>query len=101
MTADELRGYLTQRRVPFEEKFVQHGIQFRCGSGEIFIVFKTGKVSVQGKQSELAEAVRKWSLSGAAPSAVVAEAVRETAAPIMEPDRRGLIEYGHDIAARD
>jgi predicted nucleotide-binding protein len=103
LTAEESRGYLTQRRVQFKETIVPHGIQFRCGSGEIFTVFKTGRVSVQGRQSDLAQAVSRWADSGAAPVAVPTEPQREIVAPaqMMGPDKRVFIVYGHDIGARD
>jgi ribonuclease HI len=37
MTADELRAFLGERGVGFDEKEVQNGHQFRCHSGEVFV----------------------------------------------------------------
>ncbi len=99
MTPDDLRGYLTQRQVTFEEKPVQHGVQFRCSSGEIFTVFKTGKLTVQGRKvSELAQAVLQL-VPSPGPAEVAHTAV--TTAPMMGPDKRVFIVYGHDTASRE
>lgn len=59
MNADEPRDYLNRRKVKYEEEKVQHGAQFRCAEGEIFTVYKTGKISFQGKQTEPAKEVRQ------------------------------------------
>ncbi len=105
MTADELRRYLTQRRVDFKESEVQHGTQFRCTSGEIFNVFQTGRFSPQGKRgTDLANAVEAWDKSGSMPAAgaVTVSATESTvASSSVGPDRRIFVVYGHDTGARE
>ncbi len=64
MTADELRDFLTQRDVKFEENEIQHGTRFKCGSGEVIVAYNTGTVSCQGKPTELSKAVKDWKASG-------------------------------------
>ncbi len=103
MTADELRNFLTQRQAKFQEKEVPYGVQFRCPSGEIFSVYQTGKLSVQGKDSELAEAVRQLEGSDVQPvaAAKTVPAGGDAAKKSFGPDRRVFIVYGHDVAARE
>jgi predicted nucleotide-binding protein len=97
MTPDELRDFLNQRQVGFEEKEIQHGHQFKCQDGEIFAVFNTGTVSCQGKSTELSKAVKAWK-----PAKAIAHTVpAEKAAVATGPDKRVFIVYGHDTASRD
>jgi predicted nucleotide-binding protein len=95
MTDEEMRDLLTQRQVSFSEKEVQHGRQFKCDSGEIFVVYGTGTVSCQGKPTDLSKAVKAYkpSKSGpVTPKQPTAEA---------GPDRRVFIVYGHDTRSRE
>ncbi len=100
MTADQLRAFLTQRQVPFEERAVQLGRQFRCATGEIFNVFDSGRMSFQGKTaSALSKEVAAWDRPEGRAS--------ETTETYVEsprrsgPDDRVFIVYGHDQTARD
>ena len=72
MTADELRDFLTQHQIKFKESRVQHGIKFVCPGGEIFIVYDTGRVNIQGKKSALSDSVKEWYDGGKAPVAMPA-----------------------------
>jgi len=103
MTPEELKAFLTQRQVSFNEKPVEHGIQFRCATGEVFVAFNTGTVSVQGKKTDLAAAVKEWKESGTQPGGAVlaADAARPAAGPAAGPNRRVFIVHGHDTVARD
>jgi predicted nucleotide-binding protein len=103
MTPEELRAFLTQRQARFKEGPVQYGTQFRCNSGEIFNVFDSGKISVQGKRTEIAAMVKEWDRSGLPPADVYAEAIGEAAGRTLPvgPDRNIFIVYGHDTNARD
>jgi predicted nucleotide-binding protein len=96
MTPHELRDFLNRNQVKFQEKEVQHGRQFKCEKGEIFVVYDTGKVVCQGKGTGLSEAVKGWK-SGEVSYAVPA---KETAAT-TGPNKRVFIVYGHDTASRD
>jgi predicted nucleotide-binding protein len=95
MTADEVRDFLTQRRVNFQEKEIQHGHQFKCEDGEIIVAYDTGTVSCQGKPTELSKAIKAWK-----PGRPVHPAPAEPR-PAGGPDRRVFIIYGHDSASRD
>ena len=64
MTAEELRSILKQRQVKFSEQPLQHGVQFRCTGGEIFTVFETGRISIQGQQTPLSDLVKGADESG-------------------------------------
>jgi predicted nucleotide-binding protein len=103
MTDEELRAYLTRNQVNFEDRPLEWGTQFRCRSGEIFSVYRTGKVVIQGKPTLLSAAVRQWVESGSEPAAPCAEAEGEPAAQPAagRPDRSVFIVYGHDTTARD
>ena len=96
MTPDELRDFLNQRQVNYQEKEVQHGRQFKCQDGEVFVAYNTGTVSCQGKPTDLAKAVKGWKPSKAAYAAPAEKAVANTG-----PDKRVFIVYGHDTASRD
>ena len=103
MTPEELRAFLTQRQVSFEEKDIQDGKQFRCKSREIFNVYETGRITIQGKQTELSAIIRDWDDSGRAPSGPIQESLREGPPhpKVSGPDRNVFVVYGHDITARD
>lgn len=103
MTPEELRALLIQHQAKVEENVVQHGTQFRCSTGEIFTVYNTGKVSIQGVSTPLSTAIQEWASSGAAPTAIPAQAEAEapTAGAGVGPDRRVFIVYGHDVPARE
>jgi len=98
LTPDELGKLLKQKKADFEERPVKDGTQFRCSSGEIFVVYTTGTVSIQGKPSKLAEQVRKLS-TGQAPRRTVA--VDEKKSKVIRADRSIFIVYGHDVEARE
>jgi predicted nucleotide-binding protein len=96
MKADELKEILRQRGVSCEEKTIQDGLQLRCEQGEIFSVYKTGKVVVGGAKTELSEFVRSLGSGSrsAKPQAVPAETKEATTDEIF-------VVYGHDTDARD
>lgn len=98
MTPDELRDFLTRRQVQFDQRGVQYGTQFRCRDGEIFTVFDSGKLSIQGRCTGLAEAVQALE-GGSAAQLADYEPAAEPAQ--VGDDRQVFIVYGHDIAARD
>lgn len=102
MTADELRAFLRQRQVQFEERNISFGTQFRCKTGEIFNVFDSGSVSFQGRAtSPLAKEVSAWDRGE---TAEVDAADDQTPPPPRRsagPDDRVFIVYGHDTTARD
>lgn len=99
MNVDDLRAFLKQRQVGFDEKAIPYATQFRCQSGEIFNIYDSGKLAFGGKtQTELALAVRDWNQ----PS--LPEAVGEQRGEYRRTqgvDNRVFIVYGHDTSARD
>jgi predicted nucleotide-binding protein len=100
LTTEELRAFLRQREVAFEEKPVPHGTQFRCRSGEIFNVFESGKVSYQGKAtSDLSREIQQW--ESGAPSPEEPSPEENPVRRAGGPDDRVFIVYGHDQTARD
>lgn len=101
MKPEELKAFLIRREVPFDEKEIPYGVRFRCRSGEIFNAYDSGKVSIQGKKTELSDTVRAWHESGSAPGAAVADRPGGGIPAATGPDRRVFIVHGHDIAARD
>lgn len=101
MTADEVRDFLTQRQIKFKESQVPHGIKFTCPSGEIFIVYGTGKVNIQGKSTLLSAAVKEWYDTGSQAPAAQPAIKASPAAMAAGPDRRVFIVYGRDTASRE
>ncbi len=92
MTLEELRGLLEGRGVSFDEKPIQNGTQVRCKDGEIFSVYKTGKVVCGGKITDLTNLVEACLQQGGAARAVAAQpAAQDTI----------FIVYGHDTQTRD
>src|ERR1035441_9276264 len=55
MKPEELNDFLKKRGTPCVQKAVQHGVQFRCETGEVLTVYKTGKVVIGGKRTPLCE----------------------------------------------
>ncbi len=98
MTADDLRAFLKQRGVPFKERTVQHGVQIRCTSGEIFNVFDSGRISYQGKATTvLARDVQSWERPDETEMSVSTDDIGRASGL----DNRIFIVYGHDQTARD
>jgi len=98
MTPEELRSFLTQRQARFEERQIDHGIQFRCSpGGEVFNVYNTGKLQIAGKRgTPLSSAVDSWlSTQSGQPNAAPADQSQ----PSAGIDRRVFVVYGHDEAA--
>lgn len=103
MIADQLRDFLRQRQVPFEEKPVQYGTQFRCTGGEFFTVYDSGKVVVGGKATPFAEEVRNW--TGASTTRIpepATEVPLPEAASVAGPNRRAFrgLRARHSSAGR-
>jgi predicted nucleotide-binding protein len=98
MKPDDLRGYLNQRQVTFAESTIPYGVQFRCPGGEVFNLFDTGKLSIQGTQTALADEIRTWESSGCTAAPIATAAVRTAVAAKTQPV---FIVYGHDAASRD
>jgi predicted nucleotide-binding protein len=98
--ADEVRNFLRQRRVAFNEGEIRYGIQFRCRTGEVINSYDSGKVVLGGKASALSQELADMSVD-------VTAASRAPARPAPERPRHGaadkqvFIVYGHDTAARD
>ena len=101
MTPEHLRTFLNGEDVVYEEKQLPHGIQFRCSGGEIFVVYSTGKLVVQGGITELSKRVEALppSRGPAGPPSAVAPAPGSPAGTKL----RGhiFIVYGHDTTARN
>ena len=104
MTPDELREYLKSAGVQFQEREVQHGREFRCNqAGEIFVVYDSGRVNVQGKRTDLSTAVDTLAKSASKPAGE-STATRDprtsshAGAAIVKPV---FVVYGHDLQARD
>ena len=92
MDAEDLRRFLREANVEYEEKPVQHGTQLRCKGGEIFTVYKTGKIVSGGRKTELCELVDAHARKGTKPQPTQAE----------PGGGEGIfIVYGHDTAARN
>lgn len=100
MTADEVRAFLTRRQVRFNELPIQSGVQFRCATGEIVNVFETGRVSVQGKGTELKRELEAWAgITTSSPPALREGA--EGTGRVPGPSEKVFIVYGHDLVVRD
>jgi predicted nucleotide-binding protein len=97
--AEELRDFLTQRNVRFEEHEIQSGTSFKCSTGEIFNHYpKRGKVVVQGRNSQLGQAVKAWADSGFVPAETGAPSAG--APPAIGLNKTVFVVYGHDLDAR-
>jgi predicted nucleotide-binding protein len=92
MMPDDLSDFLKKRNTHCVQKDVQHGVQFRCDTGEIFTVYKTGKVVIGGKRTPLCEEVEALTV-GVTP--------RTTPEPASNVRGEIFIVYGHDIEARN
>jgi predicted nucleotide-binding protein len=92
MKPEELEDFLKKRNMSCVQKSVQHGVQFRCETGEVFTVYKTGKIVIGGKRTPLCEELER--LAGGAQPMGRAEPA---------PNARGeiFIVYGHDTDARN
>lgn len=101
MTPQQLRDFLNQQNVDYEEKEIQHGIQFRCSGGEIFVVYATGRIVPQGTVSELSKQVKALTPSGA--SARRSPEAEVTPISAAEEKSKGsvFIVHGHDTTARN
>jgi predicted nucleotide-binding protein len=96
MSPDELREFLAERGVSFNQEEMQYGYLFRCEEGEKFAAYNSGKVVCQGKSTELSKAVRNWKKPAKAAAAKPKEA-----APAAQQGKPVFIVYGHDKAARE
>ncbi len=102
MTSDELRDFLKQHQVKCQELEVQHGVRFSCADGEVFIVYKTGRLNIQGKKTALSDSVKDLYGTGAnVLPPKPAGLTKESAAGVAGPNRRVFIVYGHDGASRE
>ena len=102
MTIQDLRDFLDQQQVKFQEEEMQNGTLVRCEGGEIFAAYNTGKVVCQGKLTELSKAVKAWKHPPVRPAkgkaAVEPVPAGEPARVVRDPI---FIVYGHDMAARE
>jgi predicted nucleotide-binding protein len=103
---DDLRQYLTQRQVRFNETAVQSGLQIKCSGGEIFVHYpRRNKVVVQGNQaSELAQAITQWDASGFAPGTIGtsdSDSATNGAQGSRPLSKDVFVVYGHDTDARE
>jgi predicted nucleotide-binding protein len=98
MNPEAVRSILKDNNIPFEEKPIQHGLQFRFKDGAILSAFETGTTSWQGKASKTKARVsaliepQAGTVEAAAPSAPVRE---------HPYSNRVFIVYGHDTQARE
>jgi ribonuclease HI len=68
MTLDDLKRFLLDQGAGFEELAIEHGVQLRCDSGEVFNYYpKRGRVVVQGRRTDLSAAVSTLVVSPAPP----------------------------------
>ena len=98
MNPEAVRSILKENNIPFEEKPIQHGCQFRFKDGAILSAFETGRTSWQGKASK-----NKARVSALIePQGDIAEAPIPSAPVHEHPySNRVFIVYGHDTQARE
>ena len=102
MTSEDLRNFLSDNGVEFEERELTNFLQFRCASGEIFNFFhSTGTVQIQGKRTPLTETIE--AMLSNSPQAPPSTLPSRQGAPqsVSSPDKPIFIVYGHDHASRD
>lgn len=101
MHADEVRDFLRQRAVKFSERTIQHGVQFRCSTGEVVSAYDSGKIVLGGRSTSLAQELATTSSD----VTTTGTPVPAEAAPEMRrrapADKQVFVVYGHDIGARD
>lgn len=90
MKLDAVKEMLVERGIEFEEKEVQHGTQLRCKDGEVFTVYKTGKLVCGGVLTDLTRLID---------AAQQGRAAARPAQPAV--DNAIFVVYGHDTPARD
>jgi predicted nucleotide-binding protein len=98
MKPNELRGFLTEQGVSFEEKEIPYGRKFECEGGEVFAAYDSGKVVCQGKSTDLSKIVKDWKKGIRSAPAQIKEETATTASP---EDKPVFIVYGHDTGARE
>jgi predicted nucleotide-binding protein len=100
MDQETVEAYLTQRSARYAVSDIEHATQLRCSTGEIVVIYHTGRVVVQGRRTEFRDELQRW----------VAEndptAIRVDGAATRAPRGDGLnrdvfVVYGHDRASRD
>jgi predicted nucleotide-binding protein len=91
MKLQDLRDVLKENGVDFDEKPIQYGTQVRCKDGEIFSVYRTGRVVCGGTVTSITKLINDMQAYGGAKAA---EPARDTANAIF-------IVYGHDTQTRD
>lgn len=100
MNFDDVCDFLQQRGIAFDKKDVEHGRQIKTKTGESVIVYDTGSVVVNGKNTPLRQELRAWKDSGFTPVAPTDGLGKAPAAkgPLSNDI---FIVYGHDVGARD
>ena len=98
MNAEAVRSILKENNIPFEEKPIPHGSQFRFKDGAMLSAFTTGKTSWQGKASKT-----KQRFSALIEDTGEAKEAVPLPAPAGEHrySNRVFIVYGHDTQARE
>lgn len=102
MNSNDVRALLTDRGVIFEEKPIQHGTGFKCKTGEILNIFDSGKMSFQGKKTQLANEIKALYEAGE-PETVTRPPFASGSVPTqVKPFSLPVfVVYGHDTASRD
>jgi hypothetical protein len=87
VTTDQLRDFLNERAVRYDEELIQHATQFRCSGGAVFSVYNSGRVVVGGKRTSLSAEVE--ALVGP-----VGEASAASGGPAADTPRRRSTAHG-------
>lgn len=101
MKPDELREFLLERAVGFDEQEVPYGRKFKCEAGEVFVAYDSGKVVCQGKPTELSTTVKNWKQPAKGGQVQAKEKPAVVAPVVTAEDKPVFIVYGHDMAARE
>jgi len=96
-STEDFTDFLTQRGIGYTLEDIEWGRCIRVSSGEVVNVYDSGKSTVQGKKTALAQELKAIASSGMQPA--VTEAAQDSA-PVA-PSSRVFIVYGHDKVARD
>ena len=97
---DSVRQALKDKGWYDSEREIQHAIQFTLTDGTKVNSYNTGRISVQGRDTQIkAEAAQLFTPSSTPPETTVAAGAMTDAQ--REAPRRVFIVYGHDLQARE
>lgn len=111
VSPDDVRSYLDEQEVEYDEKAIPYGKQFRCEDGEIVSVYDSGKLVIQGQPSLLTDELKEQFATKTKgrvakpeepiPSLKLRQKKLDEVEVTPDVSKQVFIVYGHDDAARE